>query len=65
MAKELVSEGCSEKFHKIVWKTIVMEYFLREVGDLQPEIFHNRCEIFQNSSSIKNVGVAASFSCTV
>ena len=34
-----VSDGCSIKFHKIIQNTVVMEYFLRKVADLQPETF--------------------------
>ena len=34
-----VSEVCSKKFQKIIWKTVVMKYFLRKVPDLTPEIF--------------------------
>ena len=31
-----VSEGCSEKFHKII---VMMEHLLSKVADLQPETF--------------------------
>ena len=31
--------GCSETFHRIIWKTVVMEYFLRNVVDIQPGNF--------------------------
>ena len=34
-----ISESCSEKSHKIIWKTLVTEYFLSKVADLQPETF--------------------------
>ena len=34
-----VSEVCSEKFHKIIWKTAVTEYFLSKVLHLQHENF--------------------------
>lgn len=30
-----VSEGCCTMFHKIIRKTVVMEYFLSNVADLQ------------------------------
>ena len=32
-----VSEGCFAKFHKIIRKTVVMEYFFIKVADLKPE----------------------------
>ena len=32
-----VSGDCSEKFYKIIQKTVVMEYFHSKLADLQPE----------------------------
>ena len=65
-----VREGCCTTFHKIIRKTVVMESFLSNVADLQPDTFwlkrdsamrHN----FQSSLSIQILGMAASFSNTV
>ena len=45
-----------------------MEYFLRKVGNLQPEIFSPKRNsamriIFQNSLFVESFGMTASFSC--
>ena len=34
-----VSEGCFEKFYKIIWKTLVMEYSLTKFANLQSKTF--------------------------
>ena len=36
---DAVREDCSEKFHKTIQNTLVMEYFLSKVAELQPEPF--------------------------
>ena len=63
-------EGCSEKIHKIIQKTVGIEYFLSKLAVLQPEkkilirwdsALH---EIFQNSLSVENFVATDSFSYT-
>ena len=49
-----VSEGCSGKFHNIIWKEMVMEYFLRNVAGRQCKPFLSLC----NSSVIESIKVA-------
>ena len=35
----VVNEGSLKKSHKVIWKTVLIDYFLSEVADLQPETF--------------------------
>ena len=33
-----VIEGCFQKFQKIIWKLLMMEYFINKVVNLQPDM---------------------------
>ena len=35
----IVSKGCSERFYKIIWRTLLMEQFHSKAAGLQPETF--------------------------
>ena len=63
----VVIEGCSERFHKIIRKAVVIEFFLSKVSkaaDLQPETFYlqkdsSMPEIFQSILLAENLRAAA------
>ena len=54
------NDSFSEMFHKIIQKTVLMDYSLSKVADLQPETFKLKRDpamlaIFQNSHSVLNL----------
>ena len=55
------------KVHKIFRKTVVMEYFLSKVRDLETEKIRASAMrgIFQDTLSVENFRAIASFSCAV
>ena len=63
---EIVIKGCSHRFYKIIWKTLLMEYFLIKAADLNQKLSNSTlCQIILNSFSGGNFELAAFFMCCI
>ena len=64
-----VSEACSEMFHKIIRKKLVIQHFFSKVWTYNLKFSKWKrillCVIFQNRFSVENVGAAVSLTCAL
>ena len=64
-----VSEACSEMFHKIIRKKLVIQHFFSRVWIYNLKFSKWKrillCVIFQNRFSVENVGAAVSLTCAL